>query len=142
MSLEIAVSEVHIDGDSVPKADSEILLNFGCKFAVRAKGVQVFAEVEFPFVEFASQVATWLASGKQTNFDFDSMESAVLGLVYFHREEGGWNVGSMQEDSCPPVTVTDDELDRGLKSFLSFVVAAIDKFGVDVRPLVSLTPEP
>lgn len=131
--LDIHVSKIRIDGGTVPSTDFEILLRFVCEFVVRVDGIEVFREVEFPFVEFASQVSAWLANGKVGDFDFESMDSAVHGLVYFHRLDGRWDVGSMVAGVPPPAAITDESLDEGLRAFLACVPAAVERFGVNVR---------
>ena len=134
MNMEIRAFNIRIDGDHVPSADFEILLRFVCEFVVEAGGTEVFREVEFPLVEFTAQLAEWQGGGCAGDFDFESMDSAVRGLVYFHRSDAGaWQVGSTLVGSPPPRPVTTGELQRSVEAFLASVPAAIDPFGVDVR---------
>ena len=138
MTVEIEIRNAHVDGTQPPQADFEILLRFVCDFVIRVAGIEIFREVEFPFIEFGAQVAAWLRTGTSSNFDFESMESSVPGLVYFHRtDSGGWNVGSMFPGSPGPIAVTTDELRQGIAAFLLEVPSTVDAFGVDVRRFLS-----
>lgn len=133
MKLEFAISNIHVDGVRHPEADIEILLGYVCDFMVRVDGKEVFSEVEFPLLEFASEVATWLASGRQGDFNYESMDSVVKGLVYFRTDGAdGWEVGSALSPGCDATAVADGEVEQRLRDFVETVRLIFDSIGLDV----------
>ncbi|MEI8258591.1 MAG: hypothetical protein WCJ30_23205 [Deltaproteobacteria bacterium] len=136
MSLELRVTNVHVNDDHVPALDFEILLRINAEFVLRAHGVDVFREGEFPFIEFASQLAAWLRAGGVENFDYESMDSDVVGFVYFHRrDDGRWDAGSMLP-GYEAAIVTNDDVRQATKAFLAAVPALVEVFGRDVLRFV------
>ncbi len=141
MTFEIEVKNARIDGPQVPRADFEMLLRFVCDFVVRIAEIDIFREVEFPFVEFAAQLAAWFQAERPGNFDYESMESPAAGLIYFHRSDTGeWRVGSTLPGNPRSAAITTDELRGGVEAFLIGVPTIVDAFGVDVRRFLLKRP--
>src|SRR5712691_9150890 len=97
--LMFLIENLHRD---IPKIKSRIdrLLRIVGDFSIVVGRRILYRESEFPLVEFAVQLSRWwLTTGasEHQDFSYESVESEVLGLVWFRHQADGWRIGSAQQ---------------------------------------------
>ncbi len=117
MAISMKVARVRVDDNHVPKLEFEKLLRVVGTFSIEIDRSELLREAEFPFVEFATQLSAWLASGCVSGFDYVSMESDDRSLVYFRPQDSRWEVRAMLGQRGKLGVVSADELRDAVSKF-------------------------
>ncbi len=91
----------------------DVLLRVVGDFEIRAGDRTLYSETEFPVVEFAVQLAKWLARPGPDAGDlvYTSLESEVEGLIRFARVASDeWWLTALPLTEDPPRTFSTDEV--------------------------------
>lgn len=99
---------------------SSVLLGVVANFEILIGERLLFAEADFPVLEFARSAHIWLSDEDHgtSNFEYDSAESAESGLVWFRREGSGWRVGSLFQEYPATRTFSLDEIEQTVERFI------------------------
>lgn len=97
--------DLHMDPQTSSHRHDAILGVTG-RFGLLVRGKVLYSEVDFPLIEFARAMLTWLRQidNYSENFEYESMETAELRLVWVRREGEGWRIGSVNQE-YPEMTV-------------------------------------
>lgn len=105
-------------------------------FEVVVAGETLYREVEFPVVELALGLDSWLGRGMADRRELDCELSGLEpGTLRFRATETAWTIDSSHSvrGARRPSTVSDGELRRSIRSFLLDVSVASAALGIDLQ---------
>ncbi len=101
----------------------DLLLGVEATFALSVGGRLIYTEPMFPIVELREALTGWLPPAA-ADFEFESLESDEIGLVWLRRQPSGrWRAGSIHQDDLALEELTDEDVCAGCVAFLSAVDA-------------------
>ncbi len=125
---------IKVDGELRTRWD--VLLRINASFSIVFKGKTLYNEVEFPVVEFAVQLADWLARLSECGpeFCYTSAESDREGLVRITPlGDGQWRVSALDQRYDEAQTCATDEVRRSVAEYINAVRSAAQRVaGVDI----------
>lgn len=100
----------------------------------------VFTEPDFPIVELRDALAQWLASNPKDDFEFESMESDEVGLVWFRQQPSGhWRAGSVLQDDLAPEELPLEDVTGECRRFIGSVDMWVrDHLNVDIEDVLGM----
>jgi hypothetical protein len=107
-------------------------------FAMEICDQVIYQEELFPVVEFATLSQIWLSEvdSSPKDFIYSSIESDVVGLVWFKRITDGWSAGSAFQSSESPVALNLWEVRNSLNGYYNSLRGAVkEQFGLDIAAL-------
>jgi hypothetical protein len=101
----------------------DLLLGIVATLEVSVESRLLYREEMFPIVELRVALERWLGSGLPAgdDFEFQSMESDEKGLVWLHKVDSAWRIGSIHQDFLAMVEFTDNEVSELVRSFIDEV---------------------
>lgn len=116
----------------------DLLLGVEATLALSVGGRLVYTEPMFPVVELREALAAWLPPAA-VDFEFESMESDEVGLVWLRRQASGrWRAGSIHQDDLALEELTDEDVSAGCAAFLSAVDAWVrDNLKLEVSDVLT-----
>jgi hypothetical protein len=105
------------------------LLNVVADFQLVVDHQVLWSEANFPVIELAWQLSTWLAESPKTlgPFSYDSLESEVPGLVCFEPSASGWSVASAYQARPSLARFSMEELCEAAREFIERVRASVQQ---------------
>jgi hypothetical protein len=100
-SVEIAFGPLLQDG-GLREPYFNLLLRVVAELKIFASGTGVYTEPEFPVVELAQQLRTWLSELDPDDFEYTTLEAEEAPFIWFRSGADGWSVGAafqQQKDS-------------------------------------------
>jgi hypothetical protein len=103
--------------------DYDLLLGVVATFEIRVDGRLLFSEVLFPIVELCVAMKRWSAAAMASSeaFEFESMDSDEVGLVWFRPEGDGWRVGTLNQEYPEARVWTTPEVREMVEEFVEEV---------------------
>jgi hypothetical protein len=113
----------------------DLLIGVVADLKLVVDGRVLYQEEDFPIVELRESMAKWLREGIDSglDFEFESMESDEVGLVWFRRDPSGtgWRVGSIHQEYIETRLWSGDVVNRVISSYVDRVNAwLVSEFGV------------
>ena len=138
--LSIEFEHATFERDSI-RADYDLEIGVTATLSLWASSRLIYREVMFPIVELRIALARWMKSEEAAeDFEFVSMESDEVGLVWFRRQlSGAWRVGSVHQDELALQEFEWDHIVIAIEQYVSEVdqwVAA--NLGVRVTDVIDL----
>jgi hypothetical protein len=134
--MRISFSNPRLEADAADKFD--LLLGLVAELELVVDGQVIYHEVDFPIAELALALAEWLEQGcpASTAFEFSSLESDELGLLWFRPVADGWRVGSVHQEFIDSTARPSGEVESAARRFVAEVdQALIGSAGVDLSSL-------
>lgn len=122
------------------RAPYDIELGVVASLTISVDDRQVYREVLFPVIELRLALARWLVSGSIEDFEFESMESDEIGLVWLRRQpSGGWRVGSVHQDRPEVAELTLSDVASAVQQLSDLVDGWVaDNLGLSVTSLFGI----
>lgn len=135
--LRIDYLSIELDGrvDFTPSTIHRVV----GEFTIHVNNNLLYKEIDFCLVEFAIDLAVWMKQvGKGlTDFRYESVESAEIGLVSFVKSNDRWRVESVHQEYAEETTFTTDEIIESAERFIAKLrIDLLDKFGQHFDKLV------
>jgi hypothetical protein len=142
--IEFLFEKLRLDGSALD-TDWDVLLRLVADFSIviPPAHVPLYREEEFCVVEFAMQIAQWLASVREhpTDFSYNSMEYDETGLVSIHKYQHGWKVTALHQDYVEDQLFSIEEIETAVGTFVARLKKEVrDRFQCDISHLVSGGP--
>jgi hypothetical protein len=134
MSIELRFNDLRSTVER-PRSDPDVLLGITADLSILVDEELIFSEPDFPLVELACQLGKWVHSpgAGRGDFQLDSMESDVRGIVKIEAAGDGWRIGSEYEGRSGPAKSL-EEVTLAIRAFLDQLVLRCQaELGVDVR---------
>ena len=129
---------LHPDASALPDDLARLYRLVADEFEVAIDDEPFYREVEFPVLELAQALDSWLRHGmpNRSDFEFEPMGGESLALL-IRPIETGWTVNSSQSapDVQPPV-IGGDDLAASVQRFLHDVTVASAAIGVDFEGML------
>lgn len=120
----------------------DLLLGIVATLTMSVASRPIYTESMFPIVELRVALDRWLhsPSASHSDFEFESMESDEVGLVWIRRQvSGAWRAGSVHQDDLAPDEMRFDEIAEACEVFIDAVDAwTRDHLQIEVRDVVEI----
>ncbi len=136
----LSYEHLRVDGELThPKWDP--LVRVVAAFRITSGEATLYSEPDFPVVEFAAQLASWVdrvRAGNVSDFHYTTIESDEGDWIWFHRvEPDDWRVGARHEDRPDPQAHSLQELLSASERYLATLVTeAREQLGVEIESLL------
>lgn len=121
------------------RTDYDLEIGVVADFEIMVREQVVYHEVLFPIVELRVALDRWVKNGsKSPDFEFVSMESDEVGLVWLRRQpSGNWRVGSVHQDRAALEELEWNEVRQGVIRYVEDVDSWVaDHLGVSVTDFI------
>jgi hypothetical protein len=83
----------------------------------------LYREEMFPIVELRAALGSWLAGAfaARGDFEFESLESDEVGLIWLRHVGSGWRIGSIHQEFPATAELTDEEVAVLARTFIEDV---------------------
>mgnify|MGYP001594999684 CR=1 FL=1 len=98
----------------------DVIANLEADVSLEVNGEVIYDEVSFPVAELACALTRWSqadAAGR-SDFEFDSMSAEERGLVWIRRVDGGWRLGSIDQEHPEPRVFSAGEIDEFVRKYV------------------------
>jgi hypothetical protein len=127
---------------STLRDEYDLLLGVVATLTVSVASRIVYSEPMFPIVELRVAFDRWLRSPscELSDFEFESMESDDVGLVWVRRQpSGAWRAGSVHQDDLALDEMGFEDVAHARRVFIEAVDSwTRDHLGVEVRDVVEI----
>ena len=125
-----------------PEDMYDLLLGVVATLTVSIASKIVYTEPMFPIVELRVALERWLrdCSVLASDFEFESMESDDVGLVWIRRQaSGNWRAGSVHQDDLAPDEMSFEDVAHACHAFIKVVDAWVrEHLRLEVRDVVDV----
>ncbi len=136
--IEIRFSGAHVDRPVI-RSRFDLLLGVVALIEIWIGNRLLYREEEFPIVELRAALTEWLAVGflSRQDFEFQSMESDEVGLLWLRHDPLGWRIGSIHQEFPAVDTLADEEIEPLVRRFVDDVDQwLLDHCDPDARSLL------
>jgi hypothetical protein len=119
------------DGDLRGDTLADYLIAIDADFEIRDGDRIIYDEPEFPVVELARSLSSWMASNEYDDFAFDSLSSDESGLVTITRGATGWRLSSVFTPELVSSEMNLSELEACIQGFVDHVATDLTGRGHD-----------
>lgn len=136
--IRLEFRDLHTDPPNL-SGESEAILGVVGTFELRVRDKLVYAEVDFPLVEFARACNLWLKEARvsEEDFEFESMEATEPGLVWMRREGDGWRIGSILQEYPEMTIFSINQIEAAIVDFSKRLMRdAREKLGLELFGLL------
>jgi hypothetical protein len=113
------------------------MVNLTAPLTIRANHVMLLHDDDFPVVELAAQLGSWLEREEMTEFRFRSMESEYDDLLVIGVAPGRRYLLSSRWQTAPAPSLDESSVRRAATAYVESVGHAAAKFGVNLQRVVS-----
>jgi hypothetical protein len=127
VTIRLRHSNLRADPDRL-NDPTDVIVNLEADVRLEIDGDVIYEELSFPLAELACALARWMPIplSERPDFEFDSMSSEEIGLLWIRRVDGTWRVGSIHQSRTPLSALTGDDVD-------DFARAVISELAEEVR---------
>ena len=118
------------------KALVDYLVSVEATLLISVDAVVIYQESNFPVVELARSLRTWLSDPDRGDFEFDSMSFEEVGSVFIRKAGPRWVVGSVFLPSVLSSPLLWAEIQRSVAAFVRMVEGGLAGLGVDPREVL------
>lgn len=115
----------------------DLALGVEATLALTVAGRLIYTEPMFPIVELRWALSVWMLRAGE-DFEFTSMESDELGLIWLRRQPSGlWRAGSIHQDDIATQELGTAAIVAGCADFIASVDGWVrDELGVEVSDVL------
>lgn len=118
----------------------DLLLGVCADLTVRVNGRPLYYEPDFPVVELARALQSWASQSLPAleDFEFESLDSEAIGLLWFRFVDGGYRAGSIYQEFPAMATYSAEELRSTIDQFVRELRSrSADELGIDIELVLS-----
>jgi hypothetical protein len=101
----------------------DVLIGVTATFEIRIGKRKLYGETMFPIVELAVALRRWMDGAMESGeaFEFISLESDEVGLVWIRPDQDGWRIGSLCQEYAEPTIWSHTEIREAIATFVDEV---------------------